>query len=348
MKKSTTLQDVADASGVSLSTASRVLNGGGRASAETRERILRTAERLDFRPDALAKFFRTGKSRTIAILARNKPKGFATQVLVGAQTALGEQDLAALMYYADGRADTVREHVRRLRARRADGVICLAELPDLTYPSFGSSLSTPVVYAFGLSDDPADLTVIPDGVMAGQLAGEHLIGIGRRRIAHITGPRDRRAAADRAYGLCGALEQAGLELALGAPMYRSWRHEWGAAATQQILAEHHDIDAIFCGNDQIALGAHRALDRAGVRVPDDIAIIGYDHWSRLHEAPDPFLTTIDPNLPELGAAAVGYLMRLLDGETLTGVRTQPCTLIPGQSTLGTDPGTPLSLTEPLI
>jgi LacI family transcriptional regulator len=347
-KKPATLQDVARAAGVSLSTASRVLNGTGRASAQTRERILRTAERLDFRPDALAKFFATGKSSTVGLVSRTEPNGFALQVLVGAQKALGLRDLAALMYYADGRADTFQEHLRRLRARRVDGVIFLGHAPDETFASLGSAIAAPVVYAFARSDDPADISIEPDGVMAGRLAGEHLIAIGRRRIAHITGPGHLPAVIERATGLCEVLAQAGLGLVPEQPLYGTWLHDWGVTATQQILASGHRVDALFCANDQIALGALRVLHEAGVRVPDDIAIVGYDHWSRLHGAPDPFLTTIDPNLPELGASAVACLLRVLDGEDLSGIQKHPCVLVPGTSTLGTGDGKSWSLTEPLI
>lgn len=349
MKKTASLQDVARVAGVSTSTASRVLNGTGRASQQTRERIFHAAERLDFRPDALARFFATGRSSTVGILSRAEPASFALPVLVGAQRALGGRDLAALIYYSDGRADTHQEHLRKLRARRVEGVIFLGQSPDEIYPSVGSAIGAPVVYAYARSDDAADISIVPDGVMAGRLAGEHLIGLGRRRIAHITGPADLPAVKERAAGLRAVLDEAGLPLVFGRPFYgEDWRYHIGVRAAEKILASKRRVDAIFCANDQIALGTHRVLQQAGVHVPEDIAIVGYDHWSRLHGAPDPFLTTIDPNLPSLGAAAVDHLLRAMAGEPLRGIQKHPCELVSGESTMGCDAIWPSPTAEPAV
>lgn len=334
VKRLPTLHDVARAAGVSTSTASRVLNGTGRASSQTRARVLETAERLNFRPDALARFFATGKSSTIGLLSRTEPGSFTMPVLIGAQHALGSHDLAALMYYSNRQTARFEEDLHKLQARRVDGVIFFGNSPDETYPSISSAIPAPVVYVFARSDDVRDISLVPDGLMAGRLAGEHLVGLGRRHIAHITAGAHVRAVIERAAGLCSVLESAGLALALGRPLYGNWLHHWGFTATQEILASGSPIDAIFCANDQIALGAHRALQTAGVHVPDDIAIIGYDHWSRLHGAPDPFLTTIDPNLSDLGSEAVDYLIGAIDGEPSGGLHTHPCILVPGYSTLG--------------
>lgn len=340
MKKASTLRDVADEAGVSLSTASKVLNGTGRAAPATRDRIFATAERLDFRPDALAKFFATGKSFTVGVLSDEEPRGFAMPVLIGAQKALGQRDLAALTYYADATdPDSHREYIRKLRARRVDGVLAVGGTPDVTVPSLRAGFTAPVVYAFLRSKRPDDIVVVPDGEMAGRLAAEHLLTLGRRRIAHITGEKTHPAVQDWLRGLTRTLFGAGCPLALDEPIYGDWSREWGYHAAQRVLASIDRVDAIFCGNDKIALGLREALREVGVRVPDDIAIVGYDNWSRLSDDRDYSLTTIDPNLQHLGAVAVEQLVQAMDGHGVPGLHTTPCTLIPGAST-GASTGAP--------
>jgi LacI family transcriptional regulator len=342
VKKASTLRDVADGAGVSLSTASKVLNGTGRAGPATRDRIFATAERLDFRPDALAKFFATGKSYTVGVLSDEEPRGFAMPVLIGAQKALGQRDLAALTYYADATdPDSHREHIRKLRARRVDGVLAVGGTPDVTVPSLRAGFTAPIVYAFLRSNRPDDIVVVPDGEMAGRLAAEHLLSIGRRRVAHVTGEKSHPAVQDRLRGLTRTLFAAGCALALDEPIYGDWSRDWGYDAAQRVLASIDRVDAIFCGNDKIALGLREALREVGVRVPDDVALVGYDNWSRLSDDRDCSLTTIDPNLQNLGAVAVEHLVRAMDGRGVPGLHATPCTLIPGGST-GAAPAAPIS------
>jgi len=120
--------------------------------------------------------------------------------------------------------------------------------------------------------------------------------------------------------------------ALEEPIYGDWSRDWGYDAAQRVLASIDRVDAIFCGNDKIALGLREALREVGVRVPDDVAIVGYDNWSRLSDDRDYSLTTIDPNLQNLGAVAVEHLVRAMDGQGVPGLHATPCTLIPGGST----------------
>jgi LacI family transcriptional regulator len=182
----------------------------------------------------------------------------------------------------------------------------------------------PAVYVYGESDDPADLSVLADDLGGGRLAAEHLLALGRRRIAHIAGPRGYRAARDRVAGLCAVLEDAGLPLTGGGPHYGDWSQRWGRHAAVMVLSAAPDVDAIFCGNDQIAVGVVETLLDHGRRVPNDVAVVGYDNW--------PPLTTVDLNLEQLGATAVEHLFAALDGRKSAGVIRQPCRLVVRDST----------------
>ena len=333
MAKPVTLSDVAAAANVDMSTASRVLRGTGRVSPATRQRILDVASSLDFRPNAQAQFLAQGISKTVGVLTMNAPDIFAMPVLAGLNTEFGLRDVATLLYDAGLDDDALRENVRKLHARRIDGLLVLGSGLMDPIRSFSAEFDVPVVYAFGTSDSRDDAIFIPDGVMAGRMAAQHLIDIGRRRIAHVTAARDI-AAIERAEGLRQVLAENDLEMALGAPLEGDWLRRWGAQAAQRILDSGEQVDAIFCGNDQIALGVYEVLRGAGVSIPDDIALVGMDNWEGMVGSGDNLLTTVDPNLIGVGRAAAEYLNVVTIDDYEGGVRHVPCSLVLGETTMG--------------
>jgi LacI family transcriptional regulator len=189
----------------------------------------------------------------------------------------------------------------------------------------------PVVYVYCESDDQSDLSILADDAGGARLVTEHLISLNRRHIAHITGPASYRAARDRVDAMDSALHDAGLAL-VGEPLYGEWSQAWGRHAAQLLLTAHPEIDAIFCGNDQIATGAAQTLHDLGRRIPDDVAIAGYDNWDVFAADCRPPLTTVDLDLQQLGATAVKHLFAALDGEHHSGVIRQPCRLVVREST----------------
>ena len=329
-----TLHDVAVLAGVSRSTVSKVLNGGGRVSPETRERIQEAARRLDFQPNALARSFATGRSLTIGVLARNALGTFSMPVLTGANRALGSGELASLLYdTALGRMDDPAL-IRKLQSRQIDGLLVVGEGLGAPLVSVTEHFEVPVVYAFGFSADPDDTSVLPDGRAAGRMAAQHLLDIGRTRIAHITCRGDR-AADERAAGLAEVLEENGLPLALGAPLSGDWSRAWGARAAQRILDSGEEVDAIFCGDDWIALGAQSVLRAAGRRIPEDIALVGVDNLWWLLGRQGGYLTTVDPRLADLGGLAARHLVdRIAGAPAVPGTIAQECSLVLGASTTG--------------
>jgi LacI family transcriptional regulator len=185
---------------------------------------------------------------------------------------------------------------------------------------------------YGESDDPADLSVLADDVDGARLAAEHLVTLGRRRIAHITGPQTYRAARDRVSSLRKVLEDAGLPLVGGEPLYGEWSQRWGRHAARMLMTAHPEIDAIFCGNDQIATGVVTTLYDLGRQIPDDVSIVGYDNWHEFASDCRPPLTTVDLNLQQLGETAVQQLFAALDGQPTSGVIRQACRLVVRDST----------------
>lgn len=326
-----TLTDVAKRAGVSVATASKALNNRSEVADETRARVRRAAAELSFQPNALARGLISGRTRTIGLLTDELGGRFSMPVLLGVENALGNQEMSVVLCDARGDAIRRRHYIRALAARQVDGFIILGESNDVR-PSLTHDIPVPVVYVYGESSDPGDLSILADDADGARLAAEHLLSLQRRRIGHITGPRSYRAVRDRASALCGVLRDRGLALAGGDPLYGEWSRRWGRHATHMLLAAEPGVDAIFCGNDQIADGACETLDDLGRLIPDDVAVVGYDNWEALAADCRPPLTTIDLNLEQLGAIAVRHLSAALDGHHRSGVIRQPGRLVVREST----------------
>ncbi|NUR70713.1 MAG: LacI family DNA-binding transcriptional regulator [Hamadaea sp.] len=326
-----TLTDVAQLAGVSVATASKALNAKGEVAPDTRQRVLQAAEQLAFQPNVLARGLISGRTRTIGLLTDELAGRFSIPILLGAENALGNEQMSVLLCDARGDAIRRRHYIRTLVARQVDGFIVVGDSNDVT-PSLGREIPVPVVYVYGQSTDPDDLSLLADDEGGARLVVEHLIAQRRRRIGHITGPETYRAARDRVTGARAVLAEHGLSLVGGEPLYGEWSQRWGRHATRQLLTAHPETDALFCGNDQIAVGALQVLQEMDRRVPDDVAVVGYDNWEVLAADCRPPLTTVDLNLEQLGATAVRHLFAALDGKPTTGVLRQPCRLVVREST----------------
>jgi LacI family transcriptional regulator len=317
---------VAALAGVSPATASKALNGRDEVAPATRAKVIAAAGKLAFRPNALARGLMSGNTSTIGLLTNDSAGRFSIPVLLGAENALGDDQISVLL--ADARGDAIRErhYVRALLAQQVTGLIVVGESSNRR-PSIGLDLPVPVVYAYAESTDPADLSYIPDDRGGARMVLEHLYSLGRRKIAHITGPAGYRATADRVTGLTEFLDEAGLPLAGREVRYGEWSQRWGRHAAEYVLNDDPDVDAIFCGSDQVAAGVTETLAARGVRVPQDIALAGFDNWEIFSTGTSPPLTTVDMNLQRLGAIAAQYLFAAVDGERDAGVRHLPCRLV---------------------
>jgi DNA-binding LacI/PurR family transcriptional regulator len=325
------LADVAALAGVSVGTASKALSGGGRMRPETRQRVLAAVESLNFRPNQHARSLHTGRTWTVGLMTTDGIGRFSTPVLLGAEDALGAGKISVLL--CDTRGDAIREqhHLRNLVDRRVDGIIVTGRRTDPRPPLDGIQ-EIPTVYALSPSTGPDDTSVVSDDRGGAQLAIEHLLATGRTRIAHATGPAHHAAARDRADHTIELLDRAGLRLATGHVHFGEWSETWGRRAAEMIMQAAPDTDAFFCGNDQIARGVADTLREMGVRVPHDVAIVGYDNWDTMALASRPPLTTIDMDLTEIGRIAALRLLDAIDDEPAPGVHTVPCRLIVREST----------------
>lgn len=305
----TTLKDVAERAGVSVKTVSNVVNGYVHVRSETRERVQLAIDELKYRPNLSARSLRRGRSGVIALALPEIDVPYFAELARHVVTVAERHGLTVLIDLTEGSPDRERVVVSGIRDQMIDGLI-LSPLALTAEALAERDVSTPLVLlGERISQAVADHVVI-DNVAAARTATEHLIGLGRRRIAAI-GTQDVPAGATarlRYQGYAEALEAAGLELddALAVPATR-YRRADGAEAMAALLASDQRPDAVFCFNDLLALGALRALSEAGVRVPEDVAVVGFDDIEDGRYS-TPTLTSISPDKEEIARVAVDLLV----------------------------------------
>jgi LacI family transcriptional regulator len=328
------LEDVAALAGVSLATASKALHNKPRISEETKQRVLDAAKQLNYSPNKLAQSLARGTTGTIGLVTSDLQGRFSTPILIGAENELRAQSTSVLLANARGDAALERQHVEKLLSLKVDGLL-IVQCETNPRPTLGHDWGVPLVYVYGPSTDPKDCSVTCDNVDAGRMAINHLISCGRRHIAIIGGDETYTAATDRTKGALEALSELGIEPA-GPIRYGKWDEGWGRAATRLLLDQGVKFDAVVCQNDQLARGCIDVLKQQGLRIPDDVAVIGHDNWSVLTSSSRPALTSIDNETETIGRRAARYLVDAIDGNPHHGVDYVPCHLIQRESTLPLD------------
>lgn len=327
--RSTGIAAVAALAGVSTGTVSKALNGTGQLRESTRLRVRAAAEEVGWLPNSSARTMRGGRTYTVGVITTDSYGRFSIPILRGVEDALGLGEM--LCFLCDSRDDPIREqhYLRTLLARQVDGIIAVGRKEDPRAP-LGRDLPVPVIYAFAPSTDPNDCSVVGDEQGGARRAVDHLVKTGRRRIAHITGLENHASAILRAEGFLAAMEAHGLEPA-GGVWYGSWTEEWGHNGVRALLSASPDIDAIFCGSDQIARGAAYELTSLGRAIPEDVALIGVDNWSPFTDGYRPHLSSVDLNLTTIGQRAGEALLAALDGKPSPGIHTVQPELIVRES-----------------
>jgi LacI family transcriptional regulator len=328
-----TIRDVAAAAGVSVGTASKALNGRGKISAETRDRVLRAAKEFAFVPSILAQGLLAGRSFSVALITPGTFGRLCLQVMLGAQDALSVEQISVLM--AEIRGDPRREqrYMQSFAARQVDGMIVAGRRPE-SVQALRASPARPVIHALGRAAQRG-FSVLPDVEGGARMAAEHLLGTGRRRIAHITGPECQAAGRLGAAGFTAALKAAGVEQC-GSVMYGQWSESWGREAAGRLLPARPD--AIFCGSDQLARGAADTVRALGFRIPEDIAFVGSGNWAPAALGALPEFTSVDLCLEEVGRVAAAFLLAAIAGEKPEGVHRVPPRLAIRRSSGGGEAG----------
>lgn len=329
----TKISDVARRARVSPSTVSRVLNNGI-AHEETRARVWKAIEELNYTPSAKARSLRLGQSYTIGCIMPHINTDFACNVLDGIETTLAQHGYNLLVV----QVNTAHQHQEMsyatlLRERRADGVIIVfprefqhEEL--LALKADGS----PFVLVEGYDPKVSLPSVLTDNYQGGFLVTEHLIKEGHRRIAHISGPKHWLSCKERLRGYRDALEQYGLpcneELVVNGDMYMVKSME----ITQRLMEITNPPTALFCINDYAAIGAIKVLKELDYRVPGDVAVAGFDDIA-LAGYFDPSLTTVRQPMRQLGEVAAERIIYMIQSGSIDDNETKlPVELVVRRST----------------
>lgn len=313
-----TLNEVAARAGVSRSVASRAVNSGPDVSRSASEAVARAVRELGYVPNPAARALATSRGGAVLLAVSHDDPGlfadpFFAHVIVGVNAALESTDLVLMLLLADSGHGRKRLE-RVLRSRRADGLLLLALHGEDSLLRLAQSLELPVVSGGRpLHGEPA-WYVDADNRGGARAATEHLIASGRRRIAAITGRLDTEAGVARHRGYRETMAVAGLDAAR--TEQSDFTEAGGAEAMASLLQRFPDLDAVFAESDNMATGALRALRAAGRRVPEDVAVVGFDDLPAALTT-DPPLTTVHQPVEALGREMARMLLSLIDGEQPT-------------------------------
>ena len=331
-----TLDDVAALSGVSRATVSRVINGGP-ASDATRTRVLAVLERTGFHPNAAARTLASGRSGVVGVVMHIDPHllfrdPYFSQLLQGMSDALAEQAVGMMLWLGGRSKEETLDHI--LRMGLLDGVIVTAyNLEDPLVDGLLTSMLPTVLIGHRRADRAASYVDI-DNIQAADSVTSHLVKIGRRRIGHITGRRGTAAAEDRLAGYRRAMDRARLSTD-GLVVDGDFNMSSGTPAAYELIDR--GVDAIFSANDSTAEGALEAIRMRGLRVPEDIALAGFDDLDFAAQM-DPPLTTVRQGIRQEGTEAANTLFELIQ-DPGGGARRVilPTELVIRQSTVGGAP-----------
>lgn len=323
-----TIRDVARLAGVSIGTASKALNANGRLRQETRDKVAKVARDIGYRPNSLAQSLHRTKSKTIGIISNDSFGRFTFPIFEALEERLAREGIAVFMCNATDDPARERQHLDQLLGKRIDGLVVTARRSDNRAPIGPFAHGLPVIYVFTHADEDDALSLLPDDEGGARMATEHLASLGRKNIAHVTGPERFEAVRLRRKGYEAALKKWGLVARPHHFQSGVWSEAWGREAVALLFeGASAKPDALFCGNDQIARGVADALRDRGISVPKEVSIVGFDNWDVMAEGARPPLTSVDMNLKALGRDAGERLIGMIAGEKVSGVRRLPCSLI---------------------
>lgn len=306
-----TLEEVAARAGVGRGTVSRVINGSPRVSDATRAAVEAAVAELGYVPNTAARALAANRTDAIALVVPEPETRFFAEpyfsdMLSGVGAAISDTEMQLLLIFAG--SDRERQRLAQyLAAHRVDGVLLVSTHADDPLPDLLAQLEIPAVISGPRSAAETLTSVDSDNYGGGRQAAEHLLSRGRRKIAHITGRLDVYGAQRRVDGYREALEAAGHEVDEALIEPGDFTEEGGRRAMTRLLSRRPDLDAVFAGSDVTAAGARQVLREQGRRIPDDVALVGYDD-SAIARHMDPPLTSVRQPIVEMGRAMIDLLL----------------------------------------
>ena len=307
--KHVTIKDIARSLCISVSTVSRALTDDKNIRRETREAVLREAERLGYRRNPVAMNLKMGRTNTIGVIVPEMHTPYASQVVAGIQSVLYKNNQKVMIAESDENPDRERENLQMMEEFMVDGLIvsiCSYKHNVETYRRLAKEGVAIVFYdriPHGMDEMPQ---VMVDDNNDSYFMAEHLIRLGRRRIAYLYGPDDVYNAVERSRGYCEAMEKFHIydpQLVVKTGM----TFADGAAAMDSLVRQGIEFDAVYAFTDTLAIGAMNRLRELGRRIPEDVAVAGFS-GTELSTIVFPQLTTVEPPLAEMGQRAAELVL----------------------------------------
>ena len=323
-EKAITIKDVAKAANVSITTVSRVLNNNlYSVNDETRQRVKAIIEELNFVPNAMARGIRFDKTKTIGLIIQDINNPYYPGIVQGVENTALKLGFSLILANAHRSSARIKQYLELMREKRVDGLIlaggAIMREPDVL-KLYNNGDAPIVVIGKPATDNPS---IQIDNPAAGRMVCEYLLDRGHRNIAMISGPTNSITAADREAGYRAALADRGLSCHKGWVVRGNFVYEGGRAAVEKLPLEGVDrVTAIFAQNDLMAIGAINALNERGLRVPEDVSVIGFDDIQLSSYVP-PGLTTVHVPFHEMGKKAMEALSRMLNSRKVDSVNYMP-------------------------
>ncbi|MBN1582023.1 MAG: LacI family DNA-binding transcriptional regulator [Anaerolineae bacterium] len=306
------IRDVAKRAEVAPITVSRVINHSGNVSAKTRERVEQAIRELGYMPNRLARSLRLKRTHTLALVVTDITNPFWTTVVRGVEDAAQDAGYSVILCNTDESEAKQEQYLDVLMQKQVDGILLVPARTDAEIVAWLEKQHTPIVI-LDRRVSPAQVDVVRGDSQDGayQLI-RHLLALGHRRIAVLSGPQDVSTAADRVEGYRQALTEAGLDIRADWVQHGRFSQQSGYEMTRQLLATSPRPTALFAVNNFIAIGAQRALQDSGLRVPQDMSVVAIDDLTA-ELVIEPFLTVADQPAYDMGRRAAELLVARLSG-----------------------------------
>jgi len=307
-----TMKQVAERAGVSISTVSHVINNTRVVSGDVRQRVQGVIDEMRYIPSAVARSLKNDKTNTIGVLVPNSSNPYFAELIRWLEEAAFQRGYNIILCNAHGGAKKQTAYLRLLMEKRIDGLVLVASGADDEQGLMLRHEAVPIVQL-----ERALPGLDADVILAGQEEGareatRHLIALGHRAIACVSGPEDLPRSRERVGGFLRAMAEAGLEVPSDCIVHEEFTSAGGHAAFSRLLARDRRPSAVFVASDLMALGGLCAAGRAGVRIPDQISVVGYDDIGAAGYTSPP-LTTIAPPKCDMAQLAIEQLIERIKG-----------------------------------
>lgn len=305
--KRSTIKDVARVAGVSIATVSRILNGHGGVSTQLKQKVQAAVKELDYQPNGMARALKNQESRSIGLIIPDIENPFFPALVRGVEDAAQQNGYALILCNTDGKPKVEEKYLKFLLTKQVDGILFVGNLGNDGGQFWFSGLNVPVVLLDRRIAGTPFSAVLTDNRAGAVMAVEYLIRQGRRKIVMIGGRQKSITSLERAAGFLAAMRAHDYSVSEHDIYYGDFTFEGGYRAVQALLENKTAFDAVFAANDMMAIGVMEGLSRHGLRVPDDVAVVGFDniHMSAWYK---PALTTVSQPVYQMGKIGVEILV----------------------------------------